>query len=155
MAHFFLVRVHGLAVAAGPEGKEAPPRGRDEAASTFLEHLGVLAAYGLLLAGALVLLAALRPAPLGPPGVEGIEVTKPPWVFLPLYALENRLGVASLFWVPMLLLAFLVIFPFLDRSPTDDPRRRWPVLVPLAVVTAGAVLLGVLAALVPGVAHIG
>jgi quinol-cytochrome oxidoreductase complex cytochrome b subunit len=58
-------------------------------------------------------------------GVEGIEITKPPWYFLWIYPWENWIGLQGLYIIPSVLIAGLLALPFIDRSPERDPRRRW------------------------------
>jgi quinol-cytochrome oxidoreductase complex cytochrome b subunit len=77
-----------------------------------------------VLLGLVLLLAGLRPAGIGPAGVEGIEITKPPWYFLWLYPWENWLGLKALYLIPAVLVTGLLAIPFLDRSKERDPRRR-------------------------------
>lgn len=70
-------------------GIPAMPGKPNEITLRFSEHLAHLGNHALVLAGAILILAVLLPPVIGPAPVEGIEVTKPPWVFLPLFALEN------------------------------------------------------------------
>ncbi len=58
---------------------------------------------------------------IGPVPVEGIEVTKPPWIFLPLFAIENWVGVPGLLWVSVAGFVVLALVPLLDRSPHVRP----------------------------------
>jgi quinol-cytochrome oxidoreductase complex cytochrome b subunit len=88
-----------------------------------------------------VLLVGLAPPGLGPEGVEGIEITKPPWYFLWLYPWENWIGLKALYIIPAVVTVALLALPFADRSPERDPRRRklWIALAVLAL--AGWVFL--------------
>lgn len=86
-----------------------------------------------LLVVALVLTPLWAPA-FGPAPNPGIEVTKPPWVFLPLYPFENWFVIRALLWVPVILLVVLAAVPFIDRSRFMAPRRR------LVFVLLGAAL---------------
>jgi quinol-cytochrome oxidoreductase complex cytochrome b subunit len=81
------------------------------------------------------LLAGLAPAALGPAGVEGIEITKPPWYFLWLYPWENWIGLDALYIIPAILVTALLAIPFVDRSPERDPRRR-KLWIGLAILVA-------------------
>lgn len=69
----------------------------------FTRHLLHIGKWTLVLLGVVLLLSGLRPPGLGPAGVSGIEITKPPWYFLWLYPFENWLGVAALCAVPAVL----------------------------------------------------
>jgi ubiquinol-cytochrome c reductase cytochrome b subunit len=72
---------------------------------------------------------------LGNTPVFGLEVTKPPWQFVWIYALEN-LWVPSLIAAPFLISVGLVSIPFVDRSPETDPKKR-----PIAMVILWGSLL--------------
>lgn len=100
-----------------------------------------MAGYGLLLLALAALLALLWSAPLGQAGVPGAEVTKPPWMFLPFYPLEDLFGIWGLLISSVVLFALLALVPFVDRSPWLSPRRRqW-------IIVAGIVLLVLLVVL--------
>lgn len=119
VAHFFLVKRHGVS----PSPWRAT--GLPAAEETFARHLRLVGAYSLILLGAMTVLAVLLPAGLGPAPVEGIEVTKPPWPFLPLYTLENLLGLTAVLYAPLALFLVLVLVPFLDRGgPIHTGARR-------------------------------
>ena len=156
IAHFLLVKHHGISsqpadADAALAGGTPPARG----GSTFVAHLVRIAGFGLIVVAAALVLTMVWAAPLGPAPVPGEEITKPPWMFLPLYPLEDLFGLAALLWVPAILFTGLALVPFLDRSPYRSWRRR-PVAigVGLALVVA-LVALGVYAALSPTVSHLG
>ena len=79
--------------------------------------------------------AVLFPRGVGPTPVEGIEVTKPPWMFWWLFTLENWIGLGGIVWGTAVLFGLLAAVPFIDRNPglprvevTGWVRRRgWPV----------------------------
>lgn len=135
VVHLFQIRTHGISPLPSDhdralEGGPAP----DKTGSTFAHHIGRMALLGLgLLVVALVLTPLWAPA-FGPAPNPGIEVTKPPWVFLPLYPFENWFGIRALLWVPVILLVVLAAVPFIDRSRFMAPRRR------LVFVLLGAAL---------------
>ena len=148
IAHFLLVKHHGIsplpaesdaAIGAGP----APARD----GSTFTVHLVRMAGFGLLILGAASVLALVWPAGLGPRPVPGIEVTKPPWMFLPFYPFEDWFGLAALLWVPIVLFGALALVPFVDRSRYRSPRRR-RLIVGLGLIVAIVAVLLVIYALV-------
>lgn len=154
IAHLLLVKRHGIspqpaeadaAVTSGP----APAT----TGSTFAVHLAKMAGFGLILvAFALVMTIVWAPA-LGPRPVPGVEETKPPWVFLPLYPLENWYGIGSLLWGPAVLFAGLVLLPFLDRSPYRSPARRRLVVGIGVFVAVALVALAIYAQLTVPQAH--
>jgi len=122
--HVLLVK--RLRISPAPFGtpEEAERREREEPRLPFTTHLARLLYWTLVALGIALVLAALRPTGIGPEGVEGIEITKPPWYFLWLYPLENWFGLRALVVMPALLLAGLAALPFVDRSRERDPRRR-------------------------------
>lgn len=141
--HFLLVKRHGISALpveadAAVDGGPEPDRG----GSSFSAHLVRMAGFGLLILAVTTVLAVLVPAGLGQRPVPGEEVTKPPWMFLIFYPLEDWFGIAALVWAPVVLFALLALVPFVDRSPYRTWRRR-----PLFIV-AGVVLVIVLVAFV-------
>ncbi|MBI3911324.1 MAG: hypothetical protein HY320_10385 [Armatimonadetes bacterium] len=41
--------------------------------------------------------------------IESIEVTKPPWIFLPLFAIENWVGISAILWISVATGAILLL----------------------------------------------
>ncbi len=113
------------------------------------------AGYALILTGLVVILAVLPPPVVGPAPVEGIEVTKPPWPFLPLFAVENWVGVPGLLWVSIAGFVALALVPLLDRSASTQPAQRRVVLILAAALLLIVAGLAVLAWLTQGTEHIG
>lgn len=113
--HLFYVKYYKLSA------KPDEPENNDSI--KFTSHLVFLnrASAGVLLV--ICLLALLVQPPLGEPPVPGLEVTKPPWQFVWLYALEN-LWVPFLVVAPLLLISFLVSVPIIDRGPETHWRKR-------------------------------
>lgn len=144
-AHFWLIKKHGISALLGrPAGEMLP----------FTTHLKQLGKYGLVLMGIVLALAVLQPPVVGPAPIEGIEVTKPPWPFLPLFAIENWVGIRGLFWASVVLFALLLLVPFVDRSPEGSPVKRRAFIV-LGLITLLVLLgLGILAWLAPGAEHV-
>ena len=122
--HMLLIKRHRISPLPWGDAATVRARERDEHAEPFTRHLRHIGAWSLVLLGAALVLAGLQPAGLGPNGVEGIEITKPPWYFLWLYPWEDWLGLKALYVVPGILTLGLLAIPFLDRSPERDPRRR-------------------------------
>lgn len=155
IAHFLLVKHLGISslpseADAAVEGGLAPAAG----GSRFTAHLLRMTGFGLLILGVATVLALALPAALGPRPVPGEEITKPPWMFLPLYPLEDWFGVAAVIWAPVILFGALALVPFLDRSGYRSWRRR-PVVMAIGVLVAVAlVVLLAYAALTPPVSHI-
>ncbi len=137
IVHIYLVKQLGMSPRATEEAVSGPPT-KEQGNSNFAVHLRKLTGYGLLLFSLLGILALAWPAPLGKAGVPGVEVTKPPWMFLPFYPLEDVFGIRGLLVSAVALFVLLGAVPFVDRSPWLSPRRR------RGIMAAGALLLLVL-----------
>ncbi|HET6146004.1 MAG TPA: cytochrome b N-terminal domain-containing protein [Polyangia bacterium] len=76
-------------------------------------------------------------------------LARPEWYFLPLFQLlkyfEGPLEVIGTMVLPGLAGALLIGLPFIDRSPTRDPARRWPFILGGVVGFSAVVMLGLLA----------
>lgn len=133
--HMLLIKRHRISPLPWGTPEEVAAREREEHTEAFTSHLAHIAKWGLVVLGASLLLVGLAPPSLGPEGVEGIEITKPPWYFLWLYPWENWIGLEALYIVPGVLTLALLALPFVDRSPQRDPRRRklWIALAVLAL----------------------
>ena len=141
-AHFLLIRAIGIHAEGAPT-------------ATFSQHLRKLSGAGLLLAAGIGALAALAPHGLGHPGVEGVEVTKPAWMFLWIYAVENTMGMVGMLVAPVVLFGFIAVVPWLDRNPAPGaPRPRWLVALALVLLAAwvGGIIYGFVA---PQQQHLG
>jgi ubiquinol-cytochrome c reductase cytochrome b subunit len=147
--HALLVKRHKISPA--PRNPEAT----GEPVGPFTHHLRRIGTLGLILAGGLGVLAVVFPPGVGPTPVEGIEVTKPPWMYWWMFTLENWVGLSGIVWGAAALFALLVAVPFIDRSP----RRYWkdrPIAIGIgALVVAFLILLTILEAFTTPVAHLG
>ncbi len=140
IAHVYLVKQLGISPRATEEAT-TDTASEEPRTSSFAVHLRKMIGYGLLLFALVGVLALIWPAPLGQAGVPGEEVTKPPWMFLPFYPLEDIFGIKGLLAASIGLFTLLGLVPFIDRSPWLSPkRRRW-------IIVAGALLLILLIAL--------
>jgi ubiquinol-cytochrome c reductase cytochrome b subunit len=126
--HLFFVKYHKLSPLpeASSKSENIP----------FTQHMAYLQRAGAGVFLLICLLALTIAPPLGEEPVLGLEVTKPPWQFVWVYALENL-------WVPLLVVApgvtvlFLVAIPFIDQNKERYWKKR-----PLAMlVLLGFVLL--------------
>lgn len=129
--HLFYVKYHQLSPLPGTEeaSKKMP----------FTRHLLYLNRAGTGAVLLIFVLAATIAPPLGEPPVAGLEVTKPPWQFVWLYALEN-IWVPFLVVAPLLIILFLLAVPIIDRGPETDWRKR-PMTM---IVLIGCILLSVI-----------
>ena len=134
--HMMLIKKHGISPLPWGTAAEVQKRERTQKEVTFSSHLRHIGLWGLVVLGVGLILSGLFPTALGPQGVEGIEVTKPPWYFLWLYQPENWFGLDALWIFSAVLLVGLLLVPLFDRSPERDPRRR-----PFWIAFAAAVLV--------------
>lgn len=151
VAHFFLIKHHGVASLPGHEEGRAP--GHTDAKDAiehegyvpFTNHLLHIAGWGLLLTALASLLALLVSAPLGAVIDPGEEKTKPLWMFLPLYPFEDWIGIKALLWLPIAGFAGLAAVPFIDRFSSSSLRTRWVFVAAAVVVIAALVSLSIYA----------
>ena len=116
--HLFLIRFLDIHTHPGEE-----KNGR-----TFLNHLRKMFAHGFLFLAVAGLFSLVLPAHLGYPTVEGVEITKPPFFFLWIYALENLFGMKALVFGPPFLYLLLFLPPILDRKESTLPHDRKGIL---------------------------
>jgi ubiquinol-cytochrome c reductase cytochrome b subunit len=129
--------------------------GEAEGGSNFQVHLRRQAGLGLLFFGLAGLFAVFSPAPLLQEGVPGVEITKPPFFFLWIYAIENFFGTTGLALAPPLVYVLFFLPPLIDRKSSALLRDRKLILA----VGFGLVLLlfglAVYAKLAPPRQHLG
>lgn len=145
------------------QGIAAPPRGEyeavppDEYASVyarfkqrgrpFYESMAKDAIVALLLLLTLLGLSWRLGAPLGPQAdpASTTFVPRPEWYFFFLFELlwwfPGRWIQVATFWIPLGLIALLLLLPWLDRGPHRAARRRPWVTVPATAALLLAVLL--------------
>jgi ubiquinol-cytochrome c reductase cytochrome b subunit len=129
--HVYLFRHAG---AAGPYHAQSSRADRFYPKQLFKDSV-----FFLIVFVALVAVATLMPAALGPPAKPGSDfLARPAWYFLPLFQLlkyfPGRLALIPTMLLPGLLFTLLFLLPFLDRRQERHPFKR-----PLA--TSGLVLL--------------
>ncbi len=113
--HVFYIKYHKLSAKPGATdaGRMIP----------FTQHMAYLRRAGIGIFTLICLLALTVAPPLGNEPIMGLEVTKPPWQFVWIYALEN-IWVPSLIVAPIFIGLGLVSVPFIDRSAETDPKKR-------------------------------
>lgn len=150
-----LLAVHVLLVKRHRISDHPNVTGADEPTGPFTTHLRRIGAFTLVLLGVLGILAVLFPPPVGPTPVEGIEITRPLWMFWWLYTLENWVGIPGILWGTGALFAILIMVPFVDRGPQRHWRQR-PVAMGLAAgLVVALVVLTLLTAFSTPAEHIG
>lgn len=156
IAHFLLVKRHG--VSAIPAVADAAVAGTgpapEKGGSTFVAHLVRMTGFGLLILAAAAVLSLIFAAPIGDRPNPAIEVTKPWWMFLPFYPLEDWWGLTALLWAPAVFVGGLILVPFIDRSPWRSPSRRKWILAIGAVAAIALIGLALYAGLTPPASHV-
>ena len=151
--HAMLIKRHAISpkpTAAGPTGLDVA----GEEKGPFTHHLRRIGAFALVLLAGLGVLAVLLPPGVGPTPVEGIEVTRPLWMFWWVFTLENLFGLKAILVGSGVLFALLIAVPFIDRNPNRWWRRRPVAMVALAVVLLVLVVLTIMTAITPPATHI-
>ena len=151
-AHIYLIKQHGISPKVTPDAVSHGTAGEGE--SRFDVHLQRMAGYGLLVLALALLLSLLFPASLGQPGVAGVEITKPWWMFIWLFPSEEVWGSRALLIIPAILGVLLALVPILDRSPYLSPARRKWLLIVTGLILIVIVVSGVVAAVQPVTAHL-
>tara|TARA_B110000116_G_C16380883_1_gene378482 strand:- start:77 stop:535 length:459 start_codon:yes stop_codon:yes gene_type:complete len=113
--HIFYIKYHKLSPKA--DGTDS------NRFISFTHHMAYVRRAGAGILTLICLLALTIAPPLGNAPIMGLEVTKPPWQFVWVYALEN-LWVPSLIVAPIIIGLCLVSVPFIDRSTETDPKKR-------------------------------
>jgi quinol-cytochrome oxidoreductase complex cytochrome b subunit len=111
--HLILIRILGL---SKKKNKDKEIEMRDNIKVPYWSHVKVMLLYGTVLTGMAVLLAVTIQAPLGGArGIEGIEITKPPWFLLWMVPLEDMFGLGIVPYVAGIALIVLAAIPLIDR----------------------------------------
>lgn len=140
-AHLFLVKTLKISLKPTENARVGDPYPPDQKMGSFAAHIRRMIGFGLILFAVAAVLSYFFPAPLGLKAVPGEEVTKPPWMFLWLYPVENILGVAGILYGGIVFFILLALVPFIDRSPWLAPSKR------RGMIIAGIVTIVILAAL--------
>lgn len=147
--HGMLIKRHGIS--PSPTVPDEPGEVREP----FTHHLRRIGAFALVLLAAVGVLAVVRPPGVGATPIEGIEITKPLWVFWWMFTLENKLGLKGILYGSGALFALLIAVPFVDRNPQRWWRKR-PVAVALGLLVLTAiVVLTIMEALTTPASHLG
>jgi ubiquinol-cytochrome c reductase cytochrome b subunit len=144
--HLVLMKLNGL---SSLEKNMGAPHVR------FFDHLKRILAFSTATYGTVAFLAAEFPAALYPGPYMGVEMTKPPWVFLPLYALEDWFGITALVVFPIAVLIGLVLIPFVDRNENLHSAMRETIVWGYTVLVAVMIMFIIYVGLTPPVKHLG
>lgn len=143
--HLALMKLNGLSTLPGSSAARTV---------TFFDHVKRIVWYGAIVYGVVGFLAAQFPAELYPGPYAGVEMTKPPWIFLGLYALEDWFGLIALVVAPIVILIGLVLIPYIDRKENINSTMRkaivWGYIVGVTVMIMMIIYVG----LTPPVKHL-
>lgn len=151
-AHIYLIKQHGISPKVTPDAVSHATAGEGE--SRFSFHLQRMIGYGLFVLALALLLSLIFPTPLGQPGVAGVEITKPWWMFIWLFPAEEVWGSRALLIIPAILGVLLALVPIVDHSPYLSPARRKWLLIVTGLILVVIVVSGVVAAVQPVTAHL-
>jgi len=144
--HLVLMKLNGLSTLPNDTSGET---------TTFFRHLEKTIYFSLIIYGVIAFLAAQFPAELYPGPYSGVEMTKPPWIFLILYAFEDWIGVNALLIVPAVVVVGLVLIPLVDRAQSLGSVVRKVIVWGYLGAVALLVFLTVYVALAPPAEHLG
>ncbi|MBI2708107.1 MAG: cytochrome bc complex cytochrome b subunit [Actinobacteria bacterium] len=155
-----LFALHGMLIkrhAISPKGSAADPggvEGASEPRAPFTHHLRRIGAFALVVLAILGVLAVLLPPGVGPTPVEGVEVTRPLWMFWWVFTLENLFGLKAILIASVALFALLAAVPFVDRGPNRWWRRRPVAMIAATVVVITLVVLTLMTLVTPAASHL-
>ncbi len=153
-AHFFLVNAHSLSPLPFGEDSARESVPKERMTGSMLEHVRAIAVFSGLYFGAITLVAAFAPAPMGDP-ITGEEMSlKPPWPYLWLYGLENITGkIDTMYHALAVFFLALIALPLLDRGLERHPRTRKGTLAASGAIFIGMIGLSIYAAVAPPQLH--
>jgi ubiquinol-cytochrome c reductase cytochrome b subunit len=160
-AHIFQIKVQGMAPLGRADERDTDSTidPSDKAAvygepiRPFTSHIRKILGWGLAVTALAMALAVAFVPPLQQAPIQGIEITKPPFLFWWLYTAEDFIGLKGLLVIPAIFFGLLAIVPFVDRGTVRSPRRRVLILVAGAVVLALLVAATIYTGVTPPKAH--
>ena len=158
VAHFFLVKHHGISPTPGQADTGQAPGGRlplSKQTGHYPTHLRLMAGYGLALVALAGMLGVVFPQPIGPAPDPTMEVTKPAFLYYWMYAFEDWFGLQGILFAGIGLFGLLALLPFVDRTPWRSLGRRRLVGALGVAALVAVVVLSVVTALRPVVQHLG
>jgi quinol-cytochrome oxidoreductase complex cytochrome b subunit len=150
--HLILVRLNGISVPKVVDRyKHLIPAVQEKV--PFSTHIIRMFVYGSAVTVLAIIISLLWSAPLYFKGIEGIEITKPPWFLLWLYPLENIFGVAAIAYTTGLVIILLAAVPLVDRREITDPRKRKKMMKAMFALLFIFVGLMVAGSILPSMQH--
>lgn len=152
--HLALIRLLGISTPVKRIGGKGEPESLAREKVPFSTHVKRMLLYGSVAVGIAVVLSLTIPAALLMRGVEGIEITKPPWYLLWIFPLENTLGLNAIPIISVVVIALLAAVPLLDRKTETDPRRRKAIIIGMLALVSIFIGLMIAGALAPIEGHL-
>jgi len=143
--HLILMKLNGLSPLPGKETTRT---------ITFSEHVKKIFAWSFVIYGFIGYLAMQFPAVLYPGPYSGVEITKPPWLFLVLYQFEDWLGLSTLLILPLFITLGLVLLPYIDSKKDDYSLIRKTVVWGYLIIVAIFITFIINVAISPPVQHL-
>ena len=146
--HALLIRL--LKISELPDSTNTPK-------DTFFGHMKKTVLYWGMLFIILLGISLLFPREAAPAPINGVELTTPPWIFLPIFPFENLFGIVSVLFVLWIPIIGLAIIPLIDRNPDRNVlRNKKQLLVVLLVLlfVVSILVLNLAAVLMPASEHL-
>lgn len=152
--HLLLVRLNGISVPKVVDKyKHLVPAVKEKV--PFSKHIIRMFVNGSAVTVLAIIISLIWSAPLYFKGIEGIEITKPPWLLIWLYPLEDVFGVPAIAYTTGLVIILLAAIPLIDRTETTDPRSRKRIIKAMFALLFIFVGLLILGSILPSTQHIG
>ncbi|HEX9318414.1 MAG TPA: cytochrome b N-terminal domain-containing protein [Nitrososphaeraceae archaeon] len=126
----------------------------EQAKVLFSSHIKRMFVYGIAVTIIVIILSVILPAPLSMKGVEGIEITKPPWYLLWMFPLEDLFGLGVIPYASAIIIIGLAAVPLIDRKEVTEPAKRKAMIIGMLVLIAIFVGLMIAGAVTPVGEHL-
>ncbi len=143
--HLVLIKLNGLSPLPGKKTTQT---------ITFYEHVKKIFGWSFVIYGFIGYLAMQFPAVLYPGPYAGVEITKPPWMFLVLYQFEDWFGIISLLILPIVIVLGLILLPYIDSRKDDYSWIRKTVVWGYLIIAAVFITFIIHVAISPPVRHL-
>jgi len=149
--HLILIRLNGISSPKILRDRNLVSSNEENV--RFVTHIKRMLAYGSVVALIAIIISIFLPAPLYMRGIEGIEVSKPPWYMLWLYPLENIFGIKAIAVTSGIIILLLAAVPLADRIEITDPIKRKRMIVAMFSLILIFVFLLISGSLSPAIQH--
>lgn len=143
--HLVLMKLNGLSPLPGKKVTKT---------ITFYDHVKKILGWSFIVYGFISYLAIQFPSPIYPGPYAGVEMTKPPWMFLVIYQFEDWFGVISLLILPVLIVIGLILLPYIDSKKDDYSVMRKVIVWAYIIIIAVFITFIIHVALAPPVHHL-